>query len=421
MTTKAPHPARLAALHNRDFSIYITARFLATIAWQMMDVGVGWHVYQLSRDPLDLGFVGLAQFIPFVLLVIPAGHVADRFNRIQVLRAAYFVGAMSVGTLLGLTMSGSQDVRYLLGAVVIFGAARAFFMPAIQAMVRNLVPQDIFPSAVALNSSVSQIAVICGPALGGLLYLAGAGILFATVLGLLVFTIALLGFVRPVLSQGNGTSGGMQEVLEGLRFVLHRRIILGAISLDLFAVLFGGVTALLPLFASDILHVGSPGLGALRAAPAIGAALTAATLAFRPIRGHPGLWMFGGIAAYGVATVTFGLSASFWVSLGALLLIGGGDMLSVFVRQTLVQLQTPDRIRGRVSAVTSLFIGASNELGGFESGLAARLFGPVIAVVGGGVATLLVVAAFLRLFPQFRALRTLDQAAMPPDPVGSEA
>jgi MFS family permease len=409
MTKEKVLPTRLTAFQNRDFRIYLIARFLATIAWQMMDVGVGWHVYQLSRNPLDLGLVGLAQFIPFVLLVLPAGHVADRFNRIQVLRTAYSVGAMSVGMLLWFAMSGSTNVRYILGAVVIFGAARAFFMPAIQAMVRNLVPLEIFPSAVALNSSVFQIAVICGPAIGGLLYLAGPRTLFAIVLTLLVIAILLLGYVRPVRSEEIGTSDGMQEVLEGLRFVLQRPIVLGAISLDLFAVLFGGVTALLPIYASDMLHVGPPGLGALRAGPAVGAALTAAALALRPIQGRPGLWMFGGITAYGLATITFGLSGSFLVSLIALFLIGGGDMLSVFVRQTLVQLQTPDRIRGRVSAVTSLFIGASNELGGFESGLTARLFGPVIAVVGGGFATLLVVAIYVRLFPQFRSMRTLEQ------------
>jgi len=314
-----------------------------------------------------------------------------------------------VGILLLLTIKGSTNVAYILGAVFIFGAARAFFMPTVQAMVRNLVPIETFPSAVALNSSVFQVAVICGPALGGLLYLAGPRTLFAIVLALLMITIFLLGFVCPVRSQASGTSGGVQDVLEGLRFVLKRSIVLGAISLDLFAVLFGGVTALLPVYASDILHVGPPGLGALRAAPAVGAALTAVAIAIWPIRGRPGLWMFGGITAYGLATITFGLSGTFLVSLAALCLIGSGDMVSVFIRQTLVQLQTPDRIRGRVSAVASLFIGASNELGGFESGLTARLFGPVISVVGGGVATILVVAAYLRLFPQLRSMRTLAE------------
>src|SRR5271168_2298140 len=315
-------PKRLTAFRNRDFRVYLIARFLATIAWQMMDVGVGWHVYQLSRDPLDLGLVGLAQFIPFVLLVLPAGHVADRFNRILVLRIAYFIGAMSVGILLLLTIKGSTNVAYILGAVFIFGAARAFFMPTVQAMVRNLVPIETFPSAVALNSSVFQVAVICGPALGGLLYLAGPRTLFAIVLALLMITIFLLGFVRPVRSQASGTSGGVQDVLEGLRFVLKRSIVLGAISLDLFAVLFGGVTALLPVYASDILHVGPPGLGALRAAPAVGAALTAVAIAIWPIRSRPGLWMFGRITAYGLATITFGLSGTFLVSLAALCLIG---------------------------------------------------------------------------------------------------
>jgi len=409
VTTSGIPPSRLGALKNRDLRIYLAARFLATVGWQMMDVGVGWHVYELSRDPLDLGLVGLAQFIPFVLLVLPAGHVADRFDRILVLRIAFCAGAVSVAMLLWLTLGGDRSVRHILAAVVIFGAARAFFMPATQAVLRNLVAVEIFPSAVALNSSVSQMAVISGPAIGGLLYLAGPSTLFAIVLCLLVIAILLLHFVRPVRSAAIQTTDGIQDVLGGLRFVIQRSIILGAISLDLFAVLFGGVTALLPIYASDILHVGPQGLGALRAAPAVGAALTAAAIVARPIRSRPGLWMFGGIAVYGLATVVFGLSVSFLLSLGALLLIGGGDMLSVFVRQTLVQLQTPDAIRGRVSAITSLFIGASNELGGFESGVAARLFGPVIAVVGGGAATLIVAAAYLRLFPQFRSMRTIER------------
>ena len=256
-----------------------------------------------------------------------------------------------------------------------------------------------------------EIAVISGPALGGLLYLAGATVLFTVVLSLFGVTVILLGFVQPVpipVAAGGGP-GGARDLLEGLRFVLQRRVVLGSISLDLFAVLFGGATALLPIYASDLLHVGPTGLGALRSAPGIGAALTAAALAVFPIRHRPGVWMFSGVVIFGLATIVFGLSKSFSLSLLALFFLGSGDMLSVFVRQTLVQLQTPDSIRGRVSAVNSMFIGASNELGEFESGVTARLLGPVAAVVAGGIATLLVVAVYLKVFPQLRTMRELQK------------
>jgi len=400
---------RLRAFQYRDFRIYIAARFCSTMAWQMMSVGVGWHVYQLSHNALDLGLVGLAQFLPFIALVLPAGHVADRFDRRRVLMLAYTVEALCVSALLAIALSGSRNVFLILGSLVLFGAGRAFWAPAGQAMVRNLVPVEVFPSAVAVNSACFEVAVITGPTVGGLLYLAGAGLLFGTVLTLLAVTIIALSVLKPVRSASAPSTGGSHDLLEGLRFVFQHRIVLGSISLDLFAVLFGGATALLPIYASDLLHAGPIGLGALRSAPGVGAGLTAAALAFFPIRHRPGVWMFGGVAVFGLTTIIFGLSRSIPVSLVALFLLGAVDMLSVFVRQTLVQLETPDAIRGRVSAVSSMFIGASNELGEFESGLTARFFGPVGAVVGGGVATLAVVALYLKLFPQLRHLREFSK------------
>ena len=392
----------LAALRYRDFAVYAAARFCATLCWTMLDVAVGWQVYQLTRNPLDLGFVGLAQFLPFVLLVLPAGHTADRADRRRVLLAAYSVSTAAVILLLWFTLAGGREVWPVFVAMTLSGAGRAFWMPTSQAMTPNLVPPEAFQNAVAMNSVLLEIGVIAGPALGGLLYLLGPAVVYGTSLGLLLLILALISTIKPFRAAAPAKAFSPTDVLEGIRFVFRRRTVLGAISLDLFAVLFGGATALLPVYASDVLHIGPAGLGILRTAPGIGAAVTALLLAFNPIERHVGRWMFSGVAAFGAATIVFGLSHEFWVSLPALAVLGAGDMLSVYIRHVLVQLETPDVIRGRVSAVSSMFIGASNELGEFESGLTARWFGPVLAVVIGGVATLLVVASYLKLFPELR-------------------
>lgn len=407
-----------AALRHRDFRHYVLGRFLATIAWQMLGVAVGWQVYSITRDPLDLGLVGLAQFLPFFALVLPGGQVADRADRRLVMVVAYGVEVVCALMLIAFTLSGSREVLWVFLAMALFGAGRAFWMPSGQAMVVNLVPGDVFPSAVALNSTLFQSAVIIGPSIGGVLYALGESVLsvdgallvYAVATACLLVTVLLIGSVRPVRAPRSDQPPSLHEVFEGLRFVMRRKPVLGAISLDLFAVLFGGATALLPVFAADILHVGPVGLGVLRTAPGAGAALTALWLAQRPIERHAGRWMFGGVALFGVSTIVFGLSTSFLLSTAALFLLGVGDMLSVFVRHLLVQLETPDAIRGRVSAVNALFIGASNELGEFESGLTAKWWGAVPAVVVGGVACLGVVAAYLWLFPQ---LRTLDRFPKP--------
>lgn len=394
----------LAALRYRDYTVYAAARFFATLCWMMLDVAVGWQVYALTRNTLDLGFVGLAQFLPFVLLVLPAGHVADRADRRLVLLVAYFVAAAAVGVLVWFTLSGAHAVWPVFGAMALSGAARAFWMPTSQAMTPNLVPPEAFQNAVAMNSMLLQIGVIAGPSLGGVLYLLGPAVVYGTSLGLLLLILLLISMIRPFRAAAPAKAFTLSDLLEGIRFVLHKRAVLGAISLDLFAVLFGGATALLPVYASDVLHIGPAGLGVLRTAPGVGAAVTAVFLAFNPIERHAGRWMFGGVGAFGVATVVFGFSRAFWLSLPALAVLGAGDMLSVYIRHVLVQLETPDEIRGRVSAVNSMFIGASNELGEFESGVTARWFGPVPAVIIGGVATLLVVASYLKAFPELRLL-----------------
>jgi MFS family permease len=394
----------LAALRYRDYAIYAAARFCATLCWTMLDVAVGWQVYELTRNPLDLGFVGLAQFLPFVLLVLLAGHVADRADRRRVLLGAYLVSTAAVVVLLWFTVSGARAVWPVFGAMALSGAGRAFWMPTSQAMTPNLVPPEAFQNAVAMNSMLLQVGVIAGPSLGGLLYLLGPAVVYGITLSLLLLILALVSMIRPFRAAVPARAFSSSELLEGIRFVVHKRAVLGAISLDLFAVLFGGATALLPVYASDVLHIGPPGLGVLRTAPGIGAALTALVLAFNPIERHAGRWMFAGVGAFGAATIVFGVSRAFWLSLPALAVLGAGDMLSVYIRHVLVQLETPDEIRGRVSAVNSMFIGASNELGEFESGVTARWFGPVPAVIVGGVATLLVIASYLKLFPELRFL-----------------
>jgi len=400
-----------SVLRYRDFTAYAAARFCTTLAWEMLGVAVGWQVYQLTRNPLDLGLVGLAQFLPFVVLVLPAGHVADRADRRLVLMGAYAVQGLCAGVLLWFTLAGASHVWPVFVAMSLFGGARAFSMPTSHAMTPNLVPAEAFPQAVALNSVSLEIAGITGPSLGGVLYLLGPAVVYSVGFALVASVVVLVSTIKPVRPTMSNDAGGESDLLGGLRFVMHRPTVLGAISLDLFAVLFGGATALLPAFASDILHIGPAGLGVLRTAPGVGAAITAFAVGVAPIERHVGRWMFGGVALFGASTIVFGLSKSFTISLMALVLLGAGDMVSVYIRHLLVQLETPDAIRGRVSAVSSMFIGASNELGEFESGITARWFGLVRAVVLGGIATLMVVGIYLKAFP---SLRRMDRFNRPP-------
>jgi len=398
--------SRSALFRNRDFAFFLSARFLATLAVQMQTVAVGWQVYSVTRDPMDLGLIGLSQFLPFVLLVLPAGHVADRLDRRRILAACFALECLCALVLLAFAARGLDSARPVFAVMVLFGIARAFAMPTGQALLPNLVPRAHFGTAIALNTSTWQVSTITGPALGGMVYLLGAPVVYATVATLLALSVVMLLRIRNggVREARPVEEPGWRSLLSGLRFVRSRRMLLGAISLDLFAVLFGGATALLPVYAADVLHVGPTGLGWLRTAPGIGAAVCGAVLGLTPITRHVGAWMFAGVVGYGCATLVFGVSTHFWLSMAALVAMGTGDMVSVYIRHLLVQLETPDEIRGRVSAVNAVFIGASNELGEFESGLTASWWGTVPAVVVGGLATLGVAGLWSRLFPELRKL-----------------
>lgn len=402
-----------SVLRQPDLMHFLSARFLAALAAQMQIVAVGWQMYAITGDPLDLGLIGLSQFVPFVALILPAGQAADRYDRSRIVTLCYATEMLCAGLLLAFTMLGVAATLPIFATMMLLGAARAFSMPGGQSLLPNLVPPEVFSRAVALNSSVFQIATVLGPAIGGLLYVAGAAVVYAAVFALAAMAAVLMLRMRGAACASAAperTPASWHTLLSGLRFVRSRPLVLGAISLDLFAVLFGGSTALMPMFASDILQVGPAGLGLLRTAPGAGAALCALLLALVPIRRHAGPWMFGGVAMFGVATIVFGLSTSFALSLAALILLGAADMVSVYVRHLLVQLETPDAIRGRVSAVSAVFIGASNELGDFESGLMARWWGAVRAVLIGGVATLAVTGLWMRYFPGLRGMDEFPRA-----------
>jgi MFS family permease len=397
-----------APLYPRDAACFVMGRCAATWAGQMLAVAVGWQVYALTRDPLALGFLGLCEFLPFILLVLPGGHVADRAPRRAIICGAYAGQILCALALLLMSIDQLHRVGLIYLTLSVFGATRAFWGPAMQATLPGLVSLERFAGTVALNSMLYQLASVTGPVIGGLLYLAGAPAVYGSCVLLYAAALVLMLLIRAdTRPKAPPDEGSGRQFLDGLRFVRHNPLVLGVISLDLFAVLFGGSVALLPIFASDILHTGPAGLGLLRAAPGIGAALTAAVLALRPMRDHAGRAMFGGVAAFGLSMIVFGLSRSMALSIAALVLSGIGDMLSVNIRGILVPLNTPDALRGRVSAVNWMFIGASNELGEFESGLTARWFGTVRSVVLGGLVTLAVAASWAWMFPTLRRLRQL--------------
>lgn len=390
------------AFSHRDFALYFVARLLSASAVQMQAVAVGWLIYDITRDAFALGLVGLAAFLPAIGLALVTGHVADRFDRRAILLVTYSISAAAAAGLIAFAHSGSRDVWPIYALVVLFGVARAFAFPASQALVPNLVPPEHFANAVALNSSAWQTATVVGPALGGILYAFGATVVFGTVTGCFVVTLLLLVAIRYRSAIRPAEKVSWAVLMAGIRFIRSRPVIFGAISLDLFAVLLGGATALLPIYARDILDVGPWGLGLLRSMPAIGAVCVALLLAHRPFARRTGRRMFQAVIVFGLATIVFGLSESFPLSLAALFVLGAADMVSVYVRQTLVQIDTPDDMRGRVSAVNAVFIGASNELGEFESGTLAALIGPVAAVVAGGIGSVGVAALWARWFPALR-------------------
>ena len=370
---------------------------------QVQSVAIGWQIYDMTRTPLALGLVGLCQFIPMFLFTLPAGDLTDRFNqrRIYSLAAMLQAGCSALFLVLTLFTPHAQWGFYVV--LVLFGAARGFAGPSGQSLLPFLVPQEKLPRSISLSSSFFTAAVIAGPAMGGFLYVLGP---------VAVYSLCIAGFAAAAIIVSRlggrrfvpepGTASRLERVAEGVRFVRSRPVVLGAISLDLFAVLLGGATALLPVYARDILHVGPLGLGFLRSAPALGAFAVAFWLTHWPIERHTGIKMFAAVALFGLATIVFGLSTWFPLSLAARFVLGASDMVSVQVRSSLIQLATPDVMRGRVSAVSMLFIGASNELGEFESGGTAALLGTVPAVVAGGIGTLLVVALWMKLFVPLR-------------------
>jgi MFS family permease len=366
---------------------------------QMLAVAVGWQIYALTNSPFYLGLVGLAHFLPMFLLTLIVGQAADRFERKKILRLCQFLQGAGAFTLAAGSYAGWLNKESILLIVFLFGAARAFEMPTGQALMPNLVSKELLPRAIAWSTSFAQCAFIAGPALGGFLYTAGA-VMAYLVIGVLFWGASLLVFsirVESPLLKREAT--GLQSLFAGMAFIRSKPEILGAISLDLFAVFLGGATALLPVYAREILLIGPWGLGVLRSAPAIGAFLISLYVAYHPVKHKIGRTMFAAVIIFGAATMGFAVSTSFIFSLGLLIILGAADVISVVIRQSLVQMRTPDAMRGRVSAINSLFIGTSNQLGEFESGLTAALFGVVPAVLIGGVGTILVTLLWMRLFP----------------------
>lgn len=402
MPAPADSRAGRAAFTHPAFVLFQTARFLIVSAIEMQAVAVGWQVFEITKKPLDLGLVGLAQFLPGILLFPISGHTSDRFERRKVLSACYAGFAVCFGLLLVLAQYRFRSITAMYVVLVLIGVVRSFNSTASRSILPLLVSEEHFPNAVAWNATIFQAATILGPSFGGVLYALSHGpstvyaVAMLTAAGATVSTFR----IKPEAKARPREPMTLKTVFAGLHFIWSRKLILGAISLDLFAVLLGGAVALLPVYARDILHTGPWGLGLLRTAP--GAALMAMLLAHRPLRSRSGPTLLWAVAGFGIFTIIFGLSRSLTISLIALLLLGASDMVSVIIRATLTQLATPDEMRGRVNAVDMIFIGTSNEFGQFESGLTAQWFGTVPAVVLGGVGTLVVIGLWAGLFPELR-------------------
>ena len=411
----ADAPTLKALFGQRSYLLMWSARLMGNLAGQIQSIAIAWHVYAVARlsgtvaeGAFAVGMIGLAQFLPMFCLALIAGQVADRHDRRLIMAVANGVELVSAGALCALAVTHSTTLWPIYAIAAGFGAARAFFQPASSALGPTLVPRHLLPRAIAMNSLSWQLASVVGPAIGGLLVAGSAALAFGA--GGVLFGLSILllcGFASPAQSWNAGASR-LEQIREGLHYLWTNRFVLGAISLDLFAVLLGGATALLPVYARDVLHAGSQGFGVLRAAPALGGVAMAVVLSVRPIKRHAGIKMFLAVAGFGLATVVFALSRSVALSVVALALLGGADMISVFVRQSLVQIMTPNEMRGRVAAVSTLFIGASNELGEFESGLAARFLGPVGAALFGGVGSLVVTGLWAGLFPELRQADRLE-------------
>ncbi len=409
MQPRSSEPSSHVAFGYPNFRYWMTARFLTVVASEMQAVAVAWQVYALTHRPLDLGMVGLAQFLPGIVLFLITGHAADRIPRKRILQSTRVGFAVCSALLLTLTLRGPGSVYPIYLVLLLNGTVRAFNGPAAQAFLPLLVEERHFPNAVAWGSSIFQASLILGPMLGGMLYgVAGSPVpVYSGSAAAYLVALVTLSLVKVKDTERARTVISFGVVLGGLQYIWRKKLLLGAISLDLFAVLLGGAVALLPVYAQEILKVGAFGLGVLRSAPGVGAVAMAIVVAHWPMRRHAGAIMFWCVAGFGVFTIVFGLSHNMALSLAVLVLLGACDMVSVIVRHTLVQLATPDEMRGRVSAVNMVFIGASNEVGQFESGITAQWFGTVPAVVLGGIGTLLIVALWARLFPTLRKVDEL--------------
>ena len=421
LTSQDPRLAGRVAFTYPNFVSYTLARFFIVVSLEMQSVAVGWRVYEITKRPLDLGYVGLAQFLPGFVLFLFAGHAADIFDRRKLLMWCYAGFGLCSALLLAISWRAPQSVHSIYVVLVLLGVFRSFNFPVSRALLPHLVPEEHFPNAVAWNASTFQMATIAGPAIGGIAYalfrgpdavyvLAVAVSILSTILTLRIHPLP----ISPEKQLAEKEPISLRTVLAGFRFIWKKKLILGSISLDMFAVLLGGAVALLPVYARTILHTGPWGLGLLRSAPGVGAALMAIVVAHYPIRRRAGLTMLLCVAAFGVFTIVFGISHSLILSLAALFLLGASDMVSIIIRATLIQVATADDMRGRVNAVDMLFIGVSNELGEFESGLTAQWLGTVPAVVLGGVGTLLVIATWAYLFPELRKADQLTVAELMP-------
>jgi MFS family permease len=403
------HDPRFEAFAYPAYRNFWIGRFLAAFSVQMVAVAVGWQIYDLTRDPLDLGLIGLCMFLPSVALVLVTGKAADTYGRRRIMWLALVAEALVAAGLLMLTMRGLVSPLPVFVLVTLLGIARSFYGPAASSLIVNLVPEKAFPNAISWSASSWQVASITGPVAGGLLYGLGPTAPYATALALLIAAALFISFIPDVEEKRAPGEDKKDQIFAGFRYIFAQPVVLGAISLDLFAVLLGGAVALLPVFARDVLELGPWGLGLLRAAPGIGAVAMAMWLAAYPIRDHAGLVMFAGVALFGLFTLTFGLSTVAWLSIASLALLGAADMVSVQVRETLIQLWTPDAVRGRVNAVNGLFVGASNELGEMRAGTMASFIGAVPAVVFGGVGTIAVAGLWMLMFPKLRDIRHLDR------------
>jgi MFS family permease len=401
-------PSR-GVLRYRDVRLFLAGRFLSAMAVQIQNVAVGWLVYDITRSPLALGLVGLAEFLPAVGLALFTGHVADHYDRRRIMIGCYLLTTLTAAGLLACAVTRTTNVSLIYALIFIFGVTRAFANPAGQALLPNLVPREELGNVIAWGSSFWQMATILGPAVAGALYLFGDVTVFGAATVAFAVAVPLFAAIGHRAPPTGDAKADWQTLIAGLAFIRSQPSIFGAISLDLFAVFLGGATALLPIYARDILQIGPAGLGILRSMPAAGALTTAVCLAWRPLGRQVGRRMFECVAIFGIATIVFGLSKSFLLSVAALYVLGAADMVSVVIRQTLVQAETPDGMRGRVSAVNAVFIGASNELGEFRAGSVAAAIGTVPSVVAGGIGTLVVAALWAAWFPELRKRDRLVQ------------